>query len=230
MSDKIITIIGGLIILGLAVMFGLKGMATEMGLIVVAGAICLAFLHIDKIQKFKGAGFEAEMKQAVAEANATVQQLREVAATSSEAILTDLMAGNFFDGTTLEKRIDLHDQIIVNLRNIGASPKQIEKADLMWRKGIGVIFHRGIRVAIEQRKNPDQINTKAEKYILDASKEFQDLLDFSNWQALSSKEMEEFISNRDAMNTEVKELLIDYAQFEEEGTFRRKDIVTIQRA
>ena len=134
----------GAITLALAVMFGLKEQSTEMGLIIVAGAIFLAFLHIDKIQKFKGAGFEAEMKQAVKEANATVKQLREVAATSSEVILTDLMAGNFFDGTTLEKRLELHDQLIVNLRGIGATKEQIEKSKCMWNKGVGVIFHRGI--------------------------------------------------------------------------------------
>jgi|GEM_PF-2341568 len=224
MSDKSLTIIGGLITLGLAVMFGLKGMATEMGLIVVAGAIWLAFLHIDKIQKFKGAGFEAEMKQAITEANATVHQLREVAATSSEAILTDLMAGNFFDGTTLDTRLGLHDQIILNLQNIGASPAQIKKADSMWRNGVGVIFHRGVRVSIEQREKKHQVNTKAEKHILDASKEFQNNLNFSAWQAPSPQEMREFIVSRNAMNPDVEELLQDYSQFVEEGTFRRRDV------
>jgi len=36
-----------------------------MGLAIVAGSIALAFSYIDKIQKFKGAGFEAEMRQQV---------------------------------------------------------------------------------------------------------------------------------------------------------------------
>ncbi|TYK65049.1 hypothetical protein [Colwellia echini] len=37
-------------------------LAAEMGLAIVAGAIGLAFANIDKMSKFKGAGFEAEMK------------------------------------------------------------------------------------------------------------------------------------------------------------------------
>lgn len=37
----------------------------EMGLAIVAGSIALAFSHIDKIRKFKGAGFEAEMRDAL---------------------------------------------------------------------------------------------------------------------------------------------------------------------
>lgn len=224
MNDKLITVIGGLLTFASAVMFGLKGTATEMGIIVVAGAICLAFLHIDKIQKFKGAGFEAEMKQAVAEANATIQQLREVATTSAEAVLTYLMAGNFMDGTTLGKRLDLHDQLIVNLENIEASPEQIHKADIMWRNGIGVIFHRGIRAALEGRENPHQINAKAEKHVLDASNEFQNLLDFPNWMAPSPKEIEEFANDKGVMNPMVEELLKDYSEFMQSGTFRRRDV------
>lgn len=35
----------------------------EMGLAILAGAIGLAFSNIDKIKKFKGGGFEAEMKE-----------------------------------------------------------------------------------------------------------------------------------------------------------------------
>lgn len=76
-------------------MFGLMGKPAEMGLIIVAGAIGLAFLNTDKIQRFKGAGFEAEMKKAVEDANATIEQLRNVATTSAKATLTSLMADNF---------------------------------------------------------------------------------------------------------------------------------------
>ena len=200
------------------------GKPTEMGIIVVAGAIGLAFLNIDKIQRFKGAGFEAEMKRAVEEANATIEQLREVATTSAEVILTDLMSGNFMDGATLEKRVELHDQLINNLKDIGASEKQIKKADEMWRRGIGIIFFRGIRSALEGREKQSQINTKAEKHVLDASREFQDLLKFKEWKAPPSTQLREFCNKKDVMNPEVDELLKDYAEFENTGKFRRRDV------
>lgn len=218
------TIAGSLLTLGLAVMFGVMGKPTEMGIIVVAGAIALSFLNIDKIQKFKGAGFEAEMKRAVEEANATLDQLREVAATSAEVILTDLMAGNFMDGTTLEKRLSLHDQLLGNLKEIGATEKQIKKADEMWRKGIGIIFHRGIRVALEGREKPQQVNFKAEKHILEASKAMQDLLDFDEWKAPSPEKLREFIKDKEAMNPTVDELLKDYSEFVTSGKFLRRDV------
>lgn len=224
MKGKLLTILGSLLTLGLAVMFGVMGQPSEMGIIVVAGAIGLAFLNIDKIQRFKGAGFEAEMKRAVEEANATIEQLREVAATSSEAILTDLMAGNFMDGTTLEKRLELHDRLIGNLEGIGASEQQIKNADEMWRRGISIIFFRGIRAAIESRKKSSQLNTEADKHILDTSREFQNLLQFKEWQAPSSTDLREFIENKGVMNPEVDELLKDYSEFENTGKFRHRDV------
>jgi len=56
MKSTLMTIIGSLLTVGLAVMFGIMGKPAEMGIIVVAGAIGLSFLNIDKIQRFKGAG------------------------------------------------------------------------------------------------------------------------------------------------------------------------------
>jgi hypothetical protein len=43
--------------------FGYLARPAEMALAIVAGSIALAFSYIDKIQRFKGAGFEAEMRQ-----------------------------------------------------------------------------------------------------------------------------------------------------------------------
>lgn len=209
---------------GLAVMFGLMGKPAEMGIIVVAGAIAIAFQNIDKIQKFKGAGFEAEMKRAVAEANATVKQLREVAATSSEVVLTDLMAGDFFGGMTLETRLKLHDQAINSLKEIGATKKQIDKADEMWRRGVGIVFHRGIRCAIEGLEDPNYINTNAEKHVLAASKEFEELLKFEEWKVPSPKEMRKFIEEKKVMDEAVDELLKDYEAFVKTGELRRRDV------
>jgi hypothetical protein len=48
-------------LLGISSAYGFMGMTVEMGLAILAGSIGLAFSNIDKIAKFKGAGFEAEM-------------------------------------------------------------------------------------------------------------------------------------------------------------------------
>ena len=50
-----------LMLLGISSIYGFMEKPAEMGLAILAGALGLAFSNIDKISKFKGAGFEAEM-------------------------------------------------------------------------------------------------------------------------------------------------------------------------
>lgn len=54
----------GYLILG-TLYFGYVGQPTEMGISIVAASIALAFLNLDRIRRFKGAGFEAEMYEQV---------------------------------------------------------------------------------------------------------------------------------------------------------------------
>lgn len=224
MKNIWITAIASILMVGLAMMFGLLGKPTEMGLIIAAGAIAISFLNIDRIQRFKGAGFEAEMRQAVEHVHATVDQLRVLAAASAESTLTTLMADNFFDGTSLETRLDLHDRLIHSLEEIGVPPSNIAEADHRWRKGVGIIYHRGIRHYLEGRTQKQHINSKADPSVLNASKEFQDLLKFETWQAPSAQEMRDFINAHNVMNTEVDQLLEDYAHFERTNQIRRRNV------
>ena len=212
-----ISIVGVLLTIALATMFGLLSKSTEMGLIIVAGAIGLAFLNIDKIQRFKGAGFEAEMKKAVENAIATIEQLRNVATTSARATLTSLMAANFMSGTTMKNRLELHDQLISNLVDIGASKQQIEEADEMWKKGVGVIYHRGIKKILEVRNSSNGLN-------IEASQEFQNLLKFDEWKAPSSVEIKKFIESKGLMEQELKDLIDDYRHYESTGIIKRKEL------
>lgn len=208
MGPYLTLIVGFLIIIVPATLLGFWGKKTGMRWIVVGGTIVLFFANIDKIQRFKIAGIEAEMKKAVKEANATIEQLRNVATTSAKATITSLMAGNFIKGITLKNRLELHDQLISNLEKISASKQQIEEADEMWKRGVGVIYHRGIRA----------------KLVHPAAQEFQDLLKFDEWKAPSSGKIENFIESKGLMNQELKDLIDDYKYFESTGTIRRKEL------
>lgn len=44
--------------------FGCKGKAAEMGIALLMGALVSAFLNLDKFSSFKGAGFEAQLREA----------------------------------------------------------------------------------------------------------------------------------------------------------------------
>lgn len=207
--------------------FGFYGKPTEMGLIIVAGSISIAFLNIDRIQKFKGGGFEAEMREAnevVEKANDTIEQLRKLAASLVESDLVVLMGGNFISSTTLSKRLEVHDSLISSLEEVGVSKQQIEKADKMWRKGVGVIYLRGIICCLGEQKEISTINFDASLKAREASDQLHRLLDFNNWDAPSSKEIKEFIESKSLMTQQLSDLIDDYAFFEKNGAIQRRDV------
>ncbi len=201
-------IVGFLIIIVPVTLLGFWGKKNGMWLIVLAGATVLTFANIEKIQRFKIAGFEAEMKKVVQEANATIEQLRSVATTSARATITSLMADNFIDDFTLKNQLELHDQLISNLEKIGASKQQIGEADEMWKRGVGVIYHRGIGNKLDSP----------------TAQEFQGLLKLDDWKAPTSGEIEKFIESKGLMNQELKDLIDEYKYFESTGTIRRKEL------
>ena len=49
------------VLLVVSSIYGFLSLSAEMALAILAGSIGLAFANIDKVAKFKGAGFEAEM-------------------------------------------------------------------------------------------------------------------------------------------------------------------------
>ncbi len=62
---KTVEIISIIVILGGSTFFGLKGMPVEMGLSIVAGAMAIALVNLDKFSRIKGAGFEAELRDKI---------------------------------------------------------------------------------------------------------------------------------------------------------------------
>jgi hypothetical protein len=224
MKNTATTGLASIVMVSLAMYLGVMGKPTEMGLIIAACSISIAFLNLDRIQKFKGAGFEAEMRQAVEEAHATVEQLRILAATSTESTLTTLMSGSFFDGTTLDHRLSMHDKLVECLQHLGVSQKQISEARHMWNKGVGVIYHRAIRHALADRKEKNIVNPDATPERTAAATEFQELLKFERWDAPSSQEMRAFIQVNGLLTEQISELLSDYAYFEQTGQIKRREV------
>ena len=55
------TLLSVILVLGPSLVFGANGMPTEMGIAIVGGALAATFLNLDRVQRFKGGGFEAEM-------------------------------------------------------------------------------------------------------------------------------------------------------------------------
>ena len=114
--------------------FGYRGQPAEMALAIVAGAIALSFLNIDKIARFKGAGFEAEMKKAVEKAYATTESVRELAKVMAIFSIYSLAMANRYDGLDIEKKHALKQRVDQVCSDLGVQDLELEKANTLFYK------------------------------------------------------------------------------------------------
>jgi hypothetical protein len=134
------------------------------------------------------------------------------------------MSDNFMDGVSLDKRLESHDGLIFKLQEIGASKSQISAADAWWKKGVGVLYHRGVKNLIEHRGNDGQMITGVAPGVLEAGAEFHKTLKYETWEAASSDQMREFIVTKGLMTEDLRDLLDDYRHFENAGTLQRREV------
>jgi hypothetical protein len=109
----------------LAVFRGPKEMA------IVAGAIGVAlfFANIDKFSRFKGGGIEAELRTAVGEAYAAIEQLKELGLSLSSPIVDELaISGRMMQFIHLKYKLERVAKIADTLKKLGASQEEIEEA------------------------------------------------------------------------------------------------------
>lgn len=189
-------------------------------------ALCGAFITLmaglENIAEISLGPVKARMREKIAEAAATIEQLKKVALVMSEGFLTDLMTNNFMGGITLKKQFELHEKITSSLKDIGASSEQIYEAEKNWNKGISIIFHRSIKNAVEERHHPSTINSSATQEQQSAGRELQALLDFDNWQAPSVQQIQAVLDKNNIDLPAVNSLLNDYDHFLKTNEIRNK--------
>ncbi|MDP5136515.1 hypothetical protein ORJ04_11210 [Rheinheimera baltica] len=123
-----LNIAGFLLLIASIFIFGLQGMAAEMGIAVAASGIFLAFANLEKFSEFKGAGFEAKLREVVNEANATIENLKDVAKPLIETNLFALAKAGRFSGGAFGKDHELYDQLVELQAKIGLDGEDLEKS------------------------------------------------------------------------------------------------------
>ncbi|PJN50017.1 hypothetical protein PAEAM_56290 [Paenibacillus sp. GM1FR] len=121
-------IISILIIIGPGLYFGYVGKSTEMGLAILSGAVAVAFMNIDKIQRFKGAGFEAEMKKAVEDAYATIENLKELATPLIITVVTNLTYSGRLGGMDPHRKHRFKDELKIISDKLLITDSELEDA------------------------------------------------------------------------------------------------------
>jgi hypothetical protein len=125
-----------------AMILGLLGKPTEMGIFVLAAGIGLAFANIDKIQRFKGAGFEAEMRKAVEEAYATTESLKAIAKPLILSNLSNLIYAGRWGGMNSDKKHTIKKEMDKLARSGGREWKKYPTGFSVIRFPLGFIVSR----------------------------------------------------------------------------------------
>jgi hypothetical protein len=117
-----------LVILGPGLVFGFMGKPTEMGIAIAAGAVAAAFINIDKIQEFKGAGFEAKMKIVVADIYATTENLKQISKPLISSILINLTYGDRIGGAGPIIKHKIRDDLLKLAESLDVSDTEIQES------------------------------------------------------------------------------------------------------
>ena len=108
--------------------FGIFKMPTEMGLAIGAIIVALFFTNIEKFKRFKGAGFEAELRTAVDKAYAAIEELKEFALSLAAPIVDELaISGRIMQFIPLSHKLDRVEKITETLRKLGATEQEVQE-------------------------------------------------------------------------------------------------------
>jgi len=107
--------------------FGALKMPAEMGWAIASIGLALIFANLEKFSRFKGAGFEAELRTAVDKTYAAIGQLKELSLVLSAPIVDELaVSGRMLQYLRLKYKLEHVEKISSALRKLGASESEIQ--------------------------------------------------------------------------------------------------------
>jgi hypothetical protein len=205
-------IISVIVIIIPAIIFGWIGKTTEMGLMIVAGSITAAFLNINSIQRFKGAGFEAEMKKAVEEAYATIDNLKEMSIPLIVSTLNTVIYSGRWGGLGINQTHNIKDDIEFLVRKLEIKDEKVkETIEDFYRQHTWDVFQYFTSEYLKGKSNVNELSKKLNeicdrKYSIYPSKE--DILKILG------------ISESDLSEVEIEKLK-DYLYYKQNRKLRR---------
>ncbi len=175
------------------------------------GALLLA--NLDKLKKFKLWGLEAELKDMISEANATIEQLKILAKAIAKPtiglIAADMMPNIPFP---LLFKHNMVSEINKALNILGLTKSGIVEASSIYY--MLMLYLHGVMITKDIKTIEPDILMKLHLRINDDG----------NYQLATPKEYESFLKERDLLNEERKELIEDLQYFISHQEFRRPQI------
>lgn len=194
--------------------FGYIGKPTEMGIMVIASSITVAFLNIDKIHKFKGAGFEAEMRKVVNEAYITIDNLKSVALPLITTTIDNISWGKRWGSSESDRDTQMFNELLKIIDELKLDNVEIEDA---------VNEYYSLKISDEYSKfivaykEASRVKGMQAEELNELGKELNALIDIRTYTYPSEKEIIQTIKvSREEFTEEVNESLDKYICFMKE--------------
>lgn len=105
------------------IVFGILDQSDNMAIGLTAGLACALFINIDKFKSFRIGALEAELKDAIKEANATITQLKDMAEPLMDYTLANITRGDRIMGVNAEDKDRFYKKIIKNYKDFDIKSK-----------------------------------------------------------------------------------------------------------
>lgn len=181
-------------------------------------------------------GLSAKMRATLAEAAATIDQLRALATSTARSSLTQSMAGLLGPRTMqISERLRLDLTVIDELRRLEVTGTQMREARELWDRGVGVLFGRQLHGLMDAetyaRHRGDippfvqEVRYAVDRPIHQARAELWGTIDFENWNTPPAQVWRDLCSSVEGTIPGADALLAAYESFERTGTLSRPELL-----
>jgi len=207
--------------LGASLFLGLFGRPTEMGLVLLSGVLCMAFVNLDKIAEFRAGTILVKMKELIDKGYATLDTVREITLKST-ATLLELTAsfGRLVGTSIIFRRLKLRDELTVSLKSLGVSEADIENSLKPFNSFI--LFDHALRI-MRATQNVTQLKERTQidwRKIPEGNRLITHTPDYD----IATGEFQKFVRDNSLESPEVSEAIEDYDYFRRHKQLRRPGV------
>jgi hypothetical protein len=99
------------------IVFGILDQSANMAIGLTAGLACALFINMDKFKSFRIGEMEAELRDAIEEANATITQLKDIAEPLMDYTLANITKGDRIMGVDAKDKETFYNKIKKNYQD-----------------------------------------------------------------------------------------------------------------
>lgn len=109
------------------------------GILIICGMLSVVFSRVEEVSELSVGSLKLKLKDALIEAHATVEQLRNLAVDMTKTTLALMAPGTTF---SIRRRFDYHRDAIDHLKALGVNDVDIALAEEEWKKAVTLIYIR----------------------------------------------------------------------------------------